>query len=115
MSIHTHEIEVDEFLDRFFVTLAITFEFTPGEPMVKYLPDGSGYPGSSESIDIIDVIVTQLSGETYDKNRKELVTQGWAECMDDTALDYINSEIDAHASIRDELFDIANSEGDWDG
>lgn len=36
----------------------VTVEFTviPGEPMVRYYPDGSGYPGSPPEIDCIDSI-----------------------------------------------------------
>ena len=34
--------------------------------MVRYYPDGSGYPGSPSEIEILGVIVTSVSGETYD-------------------------------------------------
>ena len=29
---------------------------TPGEPMVQYYPDGSGYPGSDDMVDCIDSV-----------------------------------------------------------
>ncbi len=89
MSIHTHEIEVDEFLDRFFVTLAITFESESGWI----------YP--------ISATVTQLSGETYDKTRGELVTWGWAEWLDSLALEYVC----ACDTLYEDMAFIARAEG----
>ena len=31
----------------------ILYEYTPGEPMVRYYPDGSGYPGSPPDVEFI--------------------------------------------------------------
>jgi len=33
----------------------VTFDYQPEEKMVRYYPDGSGYPGCAESIDNIQV------------------------------------------------------------
>lgn len=32
------------------------FRVIPGEPMVRYYPDGSGYPGSPPEIDCVDSV-----------------------------------------------------------
>lgn len=39
------------------VDLEVIFNYQPAEPMVMYYPDGSGYPGCAEDIDIITVNV----------------------------------------------------------
>ena len=41
-------------VDIIFKTLPLTIDFTyiPGEPMVRYYKDGSGYPGSPAEIEI---------------------------------------------------------------
>jgi hypothetical protein len=38
-------------------TLEVTGDYYPAEPMVKYYPDGSGYPGSFAEFDIIDIFI----------------------------------------------------------
>lgn len=37
-------------------TVAVGFSVIPGEPMVRYYPDGSGYPGSPPEIGSIDSV-----------------------------------------------------------
>ena len=36
------------------VTVEATYRVIPGEPMVRYYADGSGFPGTDSSIDCID-------------------------------------------------------------
>ena len=43
------------------VNMGVNYYYDKGEPMVMYYPDGSGYPGSSPSIEIEGVYV---DGET---------------------------------------------------
>jgi len=37
--------------------VSIEYKYYPGEPMVMYYPDGSGYPGSPAGAELIDVYV----------------------------------------------------------
>lgn len=94
MSIHFYETELEDFQDRFFATVEIEFEYSPGEPMVWYYPDGSGYPGSPPELNIIGVKVTSLSGGGWDKNRQELEESGWADFVDKLGLDEVSSLLD---------------------
>lgn len=45
--------------------IAITWELTPAEPMVRYYPDGSGYPGSPATAEPIEVEVTAWWGPNW--------------------------------------------------
>ena len=91
----TYEFELEEFFgDRFFATIEIEAEAEPGEPMVMYYRDGSGYPGSPPSVYAIKATVTSLSGATWDKNREEIEASGWAKILDDRALEEAEQAID---------------------
>lgn len=54
-----HEIEEFELPNGDFASLKleIDYNFYPGEPMVRYYPDGSGYPGSPDEVEIEAVMV----------------------------------------------------------
>lgn len=93
MSIHYHETEFDCFLDRFFATVEIEFEFIEGEEMVRYYPDGSGYPGSDPSVCIISTRITSLSNEAWDKNLEELEESGFADWLNKEALEVVEDEV----------------------
>ena len=43
----------------------VSFTYYPEEPMVRYYPDGSGHPGSPESVDDI-CITTKINGVDVD-------------------------------------------------
>jgi len=43
----------------------VSFTHYPEEPMVRYYPDGSGYPGSPESVNDI-CITTKINGVDVD-------------------------------------------------
>lgn len=53
------------------VDVDLSFDVTPGEPMVRYYPDGSGYPGSDPSAELTDLRVTRITGERGDIRRAE--------------------------------------------
>jgi hypothetical protein len=38
----------------------IEYDYQPGEPMVRYYPDGSGYPGCEPAIDPTSVTITGI-------------------------------------------------------
>ena len=74
----SYETEIE--IGSMFLTIDIGYDAYPGEPMVMYDSNGTGYPGSPPSVEILDVVVTSVSGETYDKNRSELID--WAADLD---------------------------------
>ena len=46
-------------------------ECLPGEPMVRYDADGSGYPGCDAEANITGCRVTEITGDTYRFERSE--------------------------------------------
>jgi hypothetical protein len=45
--------------------MEVEFEYTPEEPMVMYYSDGSGYPGSSEELNVIGVMINDIDFTEY--------------------------------------------------
>lgn len=56
------EIEVGNML----LEVTVLFDYYPGEKMVRYYPDGSGYPGSPPECDYRGVIVDSATGADYE-------------------------------------------------
>jgi len=51
----------------------LIYDYEPGEPMVRYYPDGSGYPGSPAYVEIVDIYVCAIYDHDGDKRtRKEI-------------------------------------------
>jgi hypothetical protein len=46
-------------------------EYLPGEKMVRYYADGSGYPGSDAEAEIVGCRVLEITGDTYRFERSE--------------------------------------------
>lgn len=64
--------------------IGVTFDVTgtahPGEPMVRYYRDGSGYPGSPPEFELESVYCTEAWGETWEYTRRE--RPDWFEFLD---------------------------------
>ena len=58
-----------------------------GEPMVRYYPDGSGYPGSPPTFEVDHVIVEEAWGEDWVAVRFDFPE--WFEWLDAVALQII--------------------------
>lgn len=43
------------------VPLTVEYEYDPGEPMVMYYSDMSGHPGSTPYINILDILIGDVS------------------------------------------------------
>lgn len=54
------------------VDVEITGDADPGEPMVRYYPDGSGYPGSPPSFDYVSVRVLRVWSDQIEYERKDM-------------------------------------------
>lgn len=72
--------------------------YEPGEPMVRYYPDGSGYPGSPPEMTIERIEAYRITGETYDYQRSD--NPDWFDLLDDI----LNGMIDA---LQDRLIEEA--------
>lgn len=51
------------------VEVTVNGTIDPGEPMVRYYADGSGYPGSPTTFDYESCVVTKAWGENWDYER----------------------------------------------
>jgi len=62
-----HETTLEEFGPRRSLTIDLlaTCDVLPGEPMVRYYRDGSGYPGSPSATDFVSARVLSICGENY--------------------------------------------------
>lgn len=59
--------------------LLVRYDFTPGEPQVRYYNDGSGYPGSPDEYEVHEIIYegTNIEPVIYEiaPNAIELITE----------------------------------------
>ena len=55
-----YELPNDQLLT---IEAELGYDYTPGEPMVMYERDGSGYPGSPATADLVAVNVREISGD----------------------------------------------------
>ena len=84
------------------LTFLCTWDITPGEPMVMYYPDGSGYPGSGPSLELVSLQVTDASGETWEFRRTERL--GWFLWLDKVVLNWPDWQ-----AIEDEAYEQLNN------
>lgn len=78
------------------VDLDIEATVYPGEPMVRYYPDGSGYPGSPPEVEITGVYVTAFGSADWAIGVRREERPDWFELLDRIMLD--------HVLNRDELY-----------
>jgi hypothetical protein len=84
-------IFVDLEYGKFDVSVAIDYVAQPGQPMIKYLLDGSGDPGCPPQADMVDVTVLSMQNdkkkwerndsetwEKADKIARAFVEQKWS-------------------------------------
>jgi hypothetical protein len=62
----THYVTLEELGHDSSLEVEILFDYTPGERMVMYYPDGSGYPGIDSSVEFLSAYVTR-----WDVGREE--------------------------------------------
>jgi hypothetical protein len=67
----------------------------PGEPMVMYYPDGTGYPGSPPEFELVGVHCLSAWGENWEWERKD--RPDWFSWLDRVIFDrlYCNQEYEA--------------------
>lgn len=74
------------------VTADLEFEFEPGEPMVMYYKDGSGYPGSPPQANYVRCHVVEAGGEDWYYKRNE--RQDWFERLDAIIENHIQGKLE---------------------
>jgi hypothetical protein len=99
------EIELD--LNALFITAEIEYKIWPAEPEVRYDSNGTGYPGSSAEIEILDVCVTSVSGVTYDLNADDLAKHTWAQTLNRIAFEHVDESVNSAGWIADHIWDDA--------
>lgn len=84
----------------------LEYHYTPGEPMVRYYPDGSGYPGSSPEVEFTAV----CTGITCEDGERE-VTKELAKSLGDWFVDRYSDD----ESIYEKVCEAVDSwEPDYD-
>lgn len=111
----SYETELELGERALFCTVYVEFDANPGEPMVRYYPDGSGYPGSPPSIEPTLVQVTTAEiGEGEILNREELAKIGgdgsWLRKLDELAEDVIRSDCEQWGSICEDMAEYASGD-----
>lgn len=81
------------------VPFGVKANFYPGEPMVMYYPDGSGYPGSPDDVECESI---SFGGVEFTPEQEELFIKSYGEKEFDEwlleeAYDHFQSEAEAYA------------------
>lgn len=59
--------------------LIVDYDYQPEEPMVRYYPDGSGYPGAAEEVTVTSVkfgnveLISELSDEQIEEIEEQIL------------------------------------------
>jgi hypothetical protein len=89
----------------------VEYDYSPGEEMVMYYPDGSGYPGSPPEIEFTDVLIRSIEGYTRDGETAyhvdgEDLDSGWLALLLHTVWVWMEENEDhLHEWIFDEMGD----------
>lgn len=86
----THLFTLEELGHASSLEVEVLYEFTPGERMVMYYPDGSGYPGSPPEVEFVSAYVCRWDvgqderkrGKTWlwevlDVIAERVISEGW--------------------------------------
>jgi hypothetical protein len=81
------------------VEVEIELDVLLGEPMVRYYPDGSGYPGHPTAVEIVACDVTEITGAGYSFRRSE--RPEYFELLDEVILRIVQETLDADDLLAD--------------
>lgn len=105
MSSHYIGLTLEEVLEIYCLEVEVEFDANPGEPMVRYYPDGSGYPGSPPEVEITKVTVLEVTDENGTLARQSLSNPTYWDCVAD---EFIEANFDGW--IADALFEKADED-----
>lgn len=72
-----HHVTIEDLGRASSLDVELSYRVTPGEPMVRYCPDGSGYPGSPPECELEAVHVTRWCVGTEERNRGDSWIWSW--------------------------------------
>lgn len=78
----------------------------PGEPEVKYLPDGSGHPGCDPEVEITAVFVTAYGFSDSHEAIGRIHRHDWFKVLDRIAENYI---LDNEYHYQDEILEYTDA------
>lgn len=109
MSSHYIKLTLEEVLEVYCLEVEVEFDATPGEPMVRYYSDGSGYPGSPPEVEVTKVTVLEVTDEYTTKKRDELDDPAY---WDKVADEFVEDNFDGW--IMDALFEKADEDDSYE-
>lgn len=104
----THVLHTEIEIGDLSLEIELEYDFNPGEPMVRYYPDGSGYPGCSPSAELVSVTVTLC--DMANEQRKRCDHWMWR-AMDTLATELVNRDWDC---FEEKCIEDANDRSDGD-
>lgn len=117
-----HAIHYLEIGDKYELVCDIRYEFTPGDPGVRYYPDGTGCPPISPELEILEVTVESVGFWTWMGpndpmwpclvypclDRNWLEDRGWASMVDEIARRLLDDmAFDCESAFYHKLIDEA--------
>lgn len=115
MSQHTYEFELELGTRNLFCTVVVEYDYQPGEPMVLYHRDGSGYPGSPAEVEPFNIEVTtvELGDDVLDRDElMKIGDRSWGQYLDKLAYEHVRWACDKHDQLWEDLLSNAEGEGD---
>jgi hypothetical protein len=94
------------------VVVEVAYDFTPGEPMVRYYPDGSGYPGSGPEIEVWAYRVISISGRDVPVHHR-----AWANAVVKAAIErskYLTEKVEEEIAESESDRAFRGDDRDWD-
>jgi hypothetical protein len=113
MSQHILEYDIEVGERALYCTIIIEYDYEPGEPMVRYYPDGSGYPGSPAGCAPWHVQVTtaEVAGETLDRDALAKIGNGsWLRWLDAQVYYLIESDCEEYGPFWEAMMSNATGE-----
>ncbi len=87
----------------------ILCDVTPGEKMVRYYPDGSGYPGSPAEVEVTDCRLVLIID---DNDQKVKPSPEQVKIVGDWFRNYIRANDDLYTRIREEVLEYEREAAD---
>jgi hypothetical protein len=107
---YTYDTTIEDLVEGVGLDVEIEYKTYPGEPMVRYYPDGSGYPGSPPYAEIQRVRVLAVVTENFEAVRNQKPSPYW-KLFDVLAEDYV---FQRQGDYEEEIMDHhASHVGEW--
>jgi hypothetical protein len=101
----THLLRTDIEIGDLSLEVDLEYDFIPGEKMVRYDKDGSGYPGSPTSAEFVSAMVSSCEVDGKQQKRDghwawnaldivvaELIDRDWDRCFREKCIEHFNDK-----------------------